>query len=178
MIWITPTGSFVEANALGAPALSHSGVRAPAIAWESEMEFGPWAASSDLDASLRLAAQEDYGFRAAGGLRAQRLVGDDQRGSWRHPTNAIQCLLWNDTAVERRLSCARVLQHRPNVAVMAPARSNHAACGRPSNETALRRTLVSPVNCSSAVRTCMPMGRSGSMIVTGLSRMGSKPCRT
>ena len=42
----------------------------------------------------------------------------------------------------------------------------------PRNETALHRKLTSSVERSMAVKTCVPIGRSGSAIVTGVSRMG------
>src|SRR5712691_1273201 len=54
--------------------------RAPiekAIARARVGELGPRAASSALDASLRLAAQQHHKIRALAGLRAQLLVRDD-----------------------------------------------------------------------------------------------------
>jgi hypothetical protein len=73
------------------------------IAWARVAEFGPRTASSDLDASLRLAAQEDHEIRAVAGLRAQGLVRDDQGRSRRHASDTIQCFLRNDDPVERAL---------------------------------------------------------------------------
>src|SRR5215216_1481639 len=46
-------------------------------------------------------------------------------------------------------------------------------CGRsPCNETTLHRMSVSRLARSMAVKTCVPIGRSASRIVTGLSAMG------
>ena len=42
----------------------------------------------------------------------------------------------------------------------------------PLNETTFHRKLASSVVRSMAVKTCVPIGRSGSAIVTGLSKMG------
>jgi hypothetical protein len=65
-----------------------------AIARARVREFGPGSASSGLDASLRFAAQEDHEIRAFAGLRAQRLVRDDQgRSRRRHRGDTIQWLL-------------------------------------------------------------------------------------
>src|SRR4030088_3772433 len=90
--------------------------RAPirqSIAWARVTEFGPRTAASDLDASLRLAAQEDNEVRAVAGLGAQRLVRDDKGRSRRHHAgDTIQCVLRNDDPVERALCAARVRQHR------------------------------------------------------------------
>jgi hypothetical protein len=95
----------IDANQIGVAARrtgSPGGMRtherqAPirqAIARARVREFGPGSASSGLDASLRLAAQEDHEIRAFAGLRAQRLVRDDQgRSRRRHPGNTIQWLL-------------------------------------------------------------------------------------
>src|SRR5215470_5562243 len=54
-----------------------------AIAGTLVPNFGLRTAASELDASLWLAAHEDYKLRVLTGLRAQRLVGDDQGRSWR-----------------------------------------------------------------------------------------------
>src|SRR5215510_5984302 len=49
-----------------------------AIARALVTDFGSLTASPELDSSLRLAAQDNHEIRAFAGLRAQRLVGDDQ----------------------------------------------------------------------------------------------------
>src|SRR5713226_9823445 len=85
--------------------------RAPirqAIAWTLVAEFGLRITASHLDTSLWLAAHEDHKFRTLAGLRAQRLVGNDQgRSRGRHPFETIQCVLWNGDPVERgfRTAC-------------------------------------------------------------------------
>jgi hypothetical protein len=63
----------------------------------------PRTASSDLDTSLQLAAQEDHEIRAVAGFRAQCLVRDDERRSRRRYLGAtIPCVLRNDNPVEHR----------------------------------------------------------------------------
>src|SRR3981189_3478887 len=99
--------------------------RAPkrhAIACACVREFGLRTASSHLDATLRLAAQEHHEIRAFAGLGAQRLVGDDKGRSRRHSGDTIQCVLRNDTPVERGLGTIAVRRHRLEVATMAAAR--------------------------------------------------------
>src|SRR6266404_2257017 len=86
--------------------------RAPikkAIARARVGEFGPRIASAALDASLRLAAQQHHKIRALAGLRAQRLVRDDQGRSRHDPGDAIQYVLRNDNAIERGFCAVRVL---------------------------------------------------------------------
>src|ERR1700704_4405036 len=92
-----------------------------AIARARVAKFGARTASSTLDASLRLAAQQHHKIRALAGLRAQRLVRDDQRRSRRDPGDAIQYVLRNDNAIERGFCAVRVRRHRLNVATTAPA---------------------------------------------------------
>src|SRR5215470_32863 len=46
-------------------------------------DFGLGTAASELDPSLWLAAHKDYELGVLTGLRAQRLVGNDQGRSWR-----------------------------------------------------------------------------------------------
>src|SRR5258708_39616673 len=74
-----------------------------AIALAGVTEFGFRTAASELDASLRLAAQEDHEISALAGLGAHRLVRDDQGRSRHHPGDAVQYILWNDDPVERCL---------------------------------------------------------------------------
>ena len=85
-------------------------------------EFGVRTASSDLDAALRLAAQEDDEIRAFAGLGAQGFVRDDQGRSRRYPGDTIQCVLRNDDPVERALCAAGVRRRRLDVATTVGAR--------------------------------------------------------
>ena len=139
------------------------------------------AASSRLHAALRLAAQDDHEIRVFAGLRAQRLVGDDQGRSRRHhPGDTIQCVLWNDNPVERAFSRRPGPSRSAQCPGRAPPRarpraSTTAARGRPSSKvTALHRMSAPPFVRSMAVKTCVPIGRSASRIVTGLSQDGLK----
>src|SRR6266436_8521833 len=91
-------------------------------AWARVTEFVARTASSHLDSSLRLAAQEDHEIRAFAGLGAQRLVRDDKGRARRYPGNTIQHVLRNGDSIERALCTARVRRHRLNVAGMVPAR--------------------------------------------------------
>ena len=87
---------------------------------------------------MRLAAQEDDEIRALAGLRAQRLVRDDQGRSRGNPGDAVQYLLRNDDPIERGLcindlginglgindlGVVRIRQHRLGIAITAPARA-------------------------------------------------------
>src|SRR3977135_855304 len=83
-------------------------------------EFGARTASSALDASLRLAAQQHHKIRALAGLRAQRLVRDDHGRSRRDPGDVIQYVLRNDNAIERGFCAVRVRRHRVTAAPIAP----------------------------------------------------------
>src|SRR6266436_2402086 len=96
-----------------------------AIARARVAELGLRAASSALDASLRLAAQQHHKVRALAGLRAQRLVRDDQGRSRRDPGDAIQYVLRNDNAIERSFCAVRVRRHRLNVATTAARLNRH-----------------------------------------------------
>ena len=117
--------SGVAARRTGSPGRKGTSERrAPKrlAAWASVAEFGPRTASPPLDAALRLAAQQHHEFRSLAGLRAQRLVRDDQGGSRRNAGDAIQCVLRNGDAVERGLCAVRVRRHRLNIATTIPAR--------------------------------------------------------
>src|SRR6266852_7407936 len=121
-----PTLSLPEVKRTGSPVGKRTGEwQSPirqAIAWARVTEFGPRIASSDLDASLRLSAQEDHEIRAFAGLGAQCFVRDDKGRPRRYPGDTIQCVRWNDNPVERALCTSRVRQHRLDVATMALAR--------------------------------------------------------
>jgi hypothetical protein len=85
-------------------------------------DFGLGTVASELDASLWLAAHDDYKLRVLTGLRAQRLIGDDQGRSWRrYSCDTIQCVLWNDDPVERCFRGARVGHHWLDVRTAASA---------------------------------------------------------
>src|ERR1700739_373524 len=68
------------------------GPRWQAIAGTLVPDFGLRTAAAKLDASLWLAAHDDYKLRVLTGLRAQLLVGDDQGRSWRrYFCDTVQC---------------------------------------------------------------------------------------
>ena len=78
---------------------------------------------SELNASLRLAAQEDHEIRVVAGLGAQRLIRNDEGRSWHHPGDTIQYVWWNDNPVECCLCTPRVSQHPLDVATVHIANS-------------------------------------------------------
>src|SRR5215831_626490 len=87
--------------------------RRQALAGTPVPNFGLGTAVSGLDASLWLAAYEHHKLRVLTGLRAQRLVGDDQGRSWRrYFGDTIQYVLWDGDPVERRFPVAWVGYHR------------------------------------------------------------------
>src|SRR5215831_20385156 len=97
--------------------------RRQALAGTPVPNFGLGTAVSELDASLWLAAHEDYKLRVLTGLRAQRLVGDDQGRSWRrYSCDTIQCVLWNGDPVERCFRSTRVCRYWLNILTLASAR--------------------------------------------------------
>src|SRR5262245_54593700 len=119
---------YAESNVLsqGSPSrIRTRGRRArmrQAIARALVTDFGPRTASSELDAPLRLAAQDDHEIRAFASLGAQHLVRDDQRRSRRrHAGETIQYVLRNDNPVERGARAALVRRWRLDVAPTTPA---------------------------------------------------------
>jgi hypothetical protein len=91
-----------------------------AKAWTLVPHFARRTVSSASDASLRLTAQEDDEIRALAGLRAQRLVRDDQRRPRRRHLGDTKDLRRNHNAVECGFRVARFLRCR--LALRASAR--------------------------------------------------------
>jgi len=86
-------------------------------------DFCSRTASPHLDASLRLATQENHEIRAVPSFRAQGLVRDDQGRSRRgHPGETIQCVLRNANPIERAPRAARIRRHWLDSAAPAPPR--------------------------------------------------------
>src|SRR5215813_40157 len=97
----------------------------PALALTVITGFGHEPTAPELDASLRLTAHEHYKLCALAGLRAQRLVRDDQRRSRRcHSSDTIQCVLWNGDPVERRFRADRAGRDR---LAISPTASGYGA---------------------------------------------------
>src|SRR5215211_2738741 len=104
------------------------------VAW-ARVELGLRTASAALDASLRFAAQQHHKICALAGLRAQRLVRDDQGRPRPDPSDPIQYVLRNDNAIERGFCAGRVRRRGLNVPTIDPARSGmwlNCAAGRTS----------------------------------------------
>ena len=78
-------------------------------------------ALSNLDAALRLAAQDYHEIRAFSGFGAWCFIRDDEGRSRRDPGDTVQHVLWNYNPVERALCTVRVRKHRLNVAVTSSA---------------------------------------------------------
>jgi hypothetical protein len=116
--------------------------RVAPIGWEiaRARELGYWTAPSELDPSLRLAAQQDHEFRPLASLRAQRLIGNDQGGSRDDPWNAVQYVLRNDNSIEQTLHSWASAHHEATDRV---ARSSR----RPDPRRAMRRHSIEYSHC-------------------------------
>src|SRR6266550_1080000 len=103
-----------------APGDASAKKKRQAKAWTLVPHFARRTVSSASVASLRLTAQEDDEIRALAGLRAQRLVRDDQRRPRRRHLGDTKDLRRNHNAVECGFRVARFLRCR--LALRASAR--------------------------------------------------------
>ena len=132
--------------------------------------------TSTLETSLWLAAQRDHKFCAGTRLRTQRFVRYDQGGSWRHLLcNKIERVLRNCDPIERCFRAFQVAYYWRDIPLVflctEPLGSSPLPLGRPlTNDTKLHRIWV-PVR-SIAVKIYVPIGRSASRTVIGISSMG------